>query len=76
MTFTVIVLLLVLSLSVEFIIEIIKQAVPALNTEVKGISLERVMAFIFGLLMCIGAKVDFFDMLGVEYAIPYCRVLH
>lgn len=72
MTFTAITLLLVLSLSVEYIVEIFKGVFPALDSDVKGVSVSRIIAFIFGLITCIVAQIDFFEMLGVTtYTVPY-----
>jgi len=61
----------VLCVAIEFLIEVLKQIFPIINTKIKGVDNERVIAFIFGLLMCFGASIDFFRMLGITYNIPY-----
>jgi len=71
MAFTAIAVWIALAFAVEFIVDILKQMLPILDTKIKGIDNERIMALLFGLLICYGAKVDFFDMLGIAYSIPY-----
>ncbi len=71
MTFTTIAVWIILCISVEYIVDILKQAFPLLDTKINGVDNEKGLAFVFGLLMCFTASVDFFEMLGLTYTIPY-----
>ena len=71
MAFTTITIWIVLSIAVEFFIEILKQAFPALNTKIKGVDNERLMALVLGFLVCLGAHIDFFEMLGIPFSMTY-----
>lgn len=60
-----------LAIGVEFMIDILKQAFPFLNTKVAGIDNERVMAILIGFLICYGSGLDFFELFGIPYTLPF-----
>jgi len=67
MAFQAFIILIVLAISVEYLIEILKQAFPIINTDLYGVDSERVLAIILGGVMTIGARINFFALLGVDY---------
>lgn len=75
MAFTAFTLWVALAVSVEYTIEILKQVFPALNTKVNGVDNERLLALFLGVVVCVGARVDFFAMLGIDYGLPYVGYL-
>lgn len=71
MSLTAFTLWLALAVVIEYLIDILKQAFPILDSKVTGIDGERVLAIFISLIICFGAQIDFFSMLGVTYNIPF-----
>jgi len=71
MVSTAVIVWLALTIAVEFMVDIIKQIFPFLNTKISHVDIERLLALGIGLGICFGASIDFFSMIGIDYAFPY-----
>lgn len=61
-----------LSVIVERIVEVLIKLVPALDDiHIKQFDIKMLVAFIFGGMFVFGANLDFFEMVNIEFDIPY-----
>lgn len=61
-----------LAIITERFIEVLTKLIPALDEVlIKEFNLKLAMAFAIGLVMAFGANLDFFQMVGIDFAWPY-----
>jgi hypothetical protein len=61
-----------LAVITERFVEVLTKLIPALDqVTIKEFDLKLAIAFAAGLVLAIGAGLDFFDMVGIEFAWPY-----
>jgi len=61
-----------LAVITERFVEVLTKLIPALDqVTIKEFDLKLAIAFAAGLVLAIGAGLDFFDMVGIEFGWPY-----
>ncbi len=61
-----------LAIVVERVIEMLVKFIPVLDeVHIKQVDIKMIIALLFGGVLAFGAQLDFFELVGITFALPY-----